>query len=61
MPNHWANESTHLDLLNEILIPYVNRMREELAMPHQPWLLIADVFECQWTNPVKPVFLGCSH
>ena len=51
--NHWANESTSLDFLNEILIPYVNRMREELAMPHQPWLLIADVFKGQWTGPVK--------
>ena len=57
--NHWANEATSLDLLSEILIPYVVKTREELGLPKDhPWLLICDVFKAQWTDPVKEKVRG---
>ena len=52
-PNHWANESTTIDLLNHILIPYVENKRKEMNLDRVPWLLISDVFKGQWTEKVK--------
>ena len=53
---HWANEQTSLDLLNKILLPYVNKTREELGLDKDfPWLLISDVFKGQWTEAVKSI------
>ena len=34
-PNHWANEETCLRYLNNIIIPYVTRVREALQLPQQ--------------------------
>ena len=52
--NHWANESTSLDLLSKIIVPYISRTRKELGLSDDhPWLLICDVFKGQWTDPVK--------
>ena len=44
--NHWANENTSLDLIKEVLVPYIRKVRQKLYLPedHQ-WLLIADVFK----------------
>ena len=52
-PNHWANESTSIDLLNHIFIPYVEKKRKEMNLDQMPWLLISDVFKGQWTDKVK--------
>ena len=53
-PTHWANETTSLELLEKIILPYVFRTREKLGVPEsQKWLLICDVFKAQWTDPVK--------
>jgi len=54
-PNHWADENTSIDMIEQILIPYVKRKREELKAPNKPWLLICDVFKGQWTDAVKEV------
>ena len=35
-PNHWANESTSIDLLNHILIPYVQKKRKEMNLGQVP-------------------------
>ena len=42
-------------MIEQILIPYVKRKREELKAPNKPWLLICDVFKGQWTDAVKEV------
>ena len=51
--NHWANEETSIALLEEIIIPYVENIRQELGLEKQEWLLIAYVFKAQWTDRVK--------
>lgn len=53
-PTHWANETTSIELLEKIIIPYVKRTRETLGLPEDhAWLLISDVFKAQWTELVK--------
>ena len=53
-PSHWANETTSLELLSKIVVPYVIRTRERLGLPKsQKWLLICDVFKAQWTDEVQ--------
>ena len=51
--NHWANEETSIALLEEIIIPYVEKKRQELGLEKQKWLLICDVFKGKWTDRVK--------
>ena len=44
--NHWANEETSIQILKKIIIPYIEKTREDLSLPKtQPWLLICDVFK----------------
>ena len=51
--NHWANENTSLDLIKEILVSYVRKVRQKVCLPEdQQWLLIADVFKGHWTDTV---------
>ena len=51
--NHWANESTSLDLLKEVLVPYVRKVRQKISLPEdQQWMLIADYFKDHWTDAV---------
>ena len=51
--NHWANENTSFDLIKELLVPYVRKVRQKLSLPEdRQWLLIADVFKGHWTNAV---------
>ena len=52
--NHWSNEDKAKELFNNILIPYVKRVRGELNLRStKEWVLIADVFKGQWTEAVK--------
>ena len=51
--NRWANENTILDLIKEVLVPYVRKGRQKLSLPEdQQWLLIANVFKGHWTDAV---------
>ena len=51
--NHWANENTSLDLIKEVLVPYIRKFRQKLSLPEdQQRLLIADVFKGNWTDAV---------
>ena len=52
-PNHWANEDTCIRFTENILMPYITKVREELGSPNQPALLIMDKFRGQMTNPVQ--------
>ena len=50
---HFSNTQESLKLLDEIIIPYIQKEREMLQLPHdQPALLIIDVFSGQMTDPV---------
>ena len=56
--NHWANEETSIDLLKEIIIPYIETTCEELGLDKDfPWVLICDIFKGQWTDLVKSCVL----
>ena len=49
--NHWANEETSIDLIQKVIIPYIETMRGEQGLTQDyPWLLISDVFKAQWTK-----------
>ena len=50
---HWANETTVLQFLDHIIIPYVKDIRGSLAAPDQRALLIFDVFRGHMTAKVK--------
>ena len=51
--NHWSNESTMVDYIGKILLPYIKRKREELALStnHQA-LVIFDRFRGQCTDAI---------
>ena len=50
-PNHWSNEEKAIQHLEIIIIPYIEKTREELGLPEdQMALLIYDVFKGQKTE-----------
>ena len=51
--NHWSNETTMKDYINEILLPYISRKRKELKVHEDhPALVIFDKFTGQGTESV---------
>ena len=51
--NHWAKEQTTKEYIYKILLPYVNREREELGLPScYPALVVYDRFKAQCTDDV---------
>ena len=51
--NHWSNEKTMERYLQNILIPYINRKREELKLQSDyPALVIFDKFKGQGTDSI---------
>ena len=51
--NHWSNEEKALELLNKIIFPYIDNVKERLALPSdQKAMLIFDVFRGQTTANV---------
>ena len=56
MDNHWSNESTTIDYLQNIIIPYVERTRKNLELDGKhPALAIFDVFKGQCTSDVLQI------
>ena len=56
--NHWSNTEKSIEMVTEILMPYVKRKREELKLrKNQEWLLISDVFKAHWTDEVKDIIM----
>ena len=50
-PNHWSNEGLAIQHVKLIVIPYADKMKEELGLPNdQKSLLIFDVFKGQTTK-----------
>ena len=54
-PKHCSNEKESIKVLEEIIIPYVKKVRERLGMERDQALLIMDVFKGQMTSPVLKV------
>ena len=56
-PNHWSNEATTLEFINEVLDPYFIAQREALDLePDHRALVLLDVFAAHRTQAVKDLF-----
>ena len=51
-PKHFSNTEKSIKIINEILVPHVEKEREKLGDKSQPALLILDVFRGQMTSEV---------
>ena len=50
-PNHWSNELTMKEYFEQIILPYINKKREDLKLvKNHPALLIFDNFKAQCTK-----------
>ena len=55
--NHWSNEDTNKDFINNILVPYFKAQRETLGLPEDhPALVILDIFVAHRTEDVKQLY-----
>ena len=54
--NHWSNESTMIDYVNHVILPYVSQKRKELCLgPKYPALVIFDYFKGQYQPSIFKV------
>jgi hypothetical protein len=53
---HWSNEETTLALCNDVIGPYVQKVRDELENPNAPALVVSDLFAAHWTAAVRKWF-----
>lgn len=53
---HYSNEQESLKLIDEIIVPYVNKERNRMQRPDQKALVIFDVFRGQVTDKVLKKF-----
>ena len=52
--NHWSNESTTLELIEKVLVPYFSTQRTQHGLPEDHHgLVILDVFAAHRTAPVR--------
>ena len=55
-PTHYSNSEESIKFLNEIILPYVIKTREQLSLPtDQKALIIFDVFTSQMTSQFNVV------
>ena len=53
-PKHWSNENETLRLIDEVLVPYIAKVKEKKSLPPtQRSLLLWDAFKAQSTEVVK--------
>ena len=50
--NHWSNEQKTKEYIENIILPYVSKKREEHGQPNQTALVIFDEFKGQVTDDV---------
>lgn len=51
---HWSNETETIRLIDDVLVPYIEKVKEEKALPrNQKSLLIWDAFKAQSTTKVE--------
>ena len=60
-PNHWSNEPTMIEYIENIVIPYVENVREMLYTPSTPGLIIMDNFKGQITKKKIDLLLEENH
>ena len=51
--NHWSNETSMLQYVDKILLPYIEKCREELQQPDQKAVVIMDYFAAHRTGSLK--------
>ena len=52
-PNHWANQETTIRFINNVILPYINKTRQEMSLRSDyPALAIFDVFRGQTVDDV---------
>ena len=49
-PNHWANEETCLRFFENIIFPYIEKVRKEIGVPSQKAMVLMDNFSGQTTT-----------
>ena len=49
-PNHWANEETCIHFFENIIFPYIKKVREEMYAPSQKAIVLMDNFTGQTTT-----------
>ena len=55
--NHWSNQTTTEQWIENILVPYLDRKREELELaPEHPALCILDLFAAHRVEPIVAAF-----
>ena len=54
-PSHFSNTEESIKLIEEVVVPYIDKVRAELDNPIQPALLIWDIFRGQKTEAVLKV------
>lgn len=52
-PKHWSTENTMLEYINNIIVPYVKKIRQELDDEETPAVVIMDNFKGQITSSVN--------
>ncbi len=58
-PKHWSNELETINLIDEIVNPYIVAKRSELKLPDtQKALMVWDMFKAQMTDKVKDKLKG---
>ena len=56
--NHWSNEELAIQHIHEIILPYVDKIKEELGLPKdQKSLVIYDVIKGQTTKRYTDLLL----
>ena len=51
-PKHFSNTAESIKVIEEVVIPYIEKQRQELEKPNQAALLIMDLFRGQMTEEV---------
>ena len=52
--SYWSNEAKCLEMIDQIILPYVNTQINSLGLrKNQEWLFIADLSKGQWIPAVK--------
>ena len=51
-PKHFSNTAESIKVIEEVVIPYIEKQRQELEKPNQAAVLIMDVFRGQMTEEV---------
>ena len=56
-PNHWANTATTIEWIEHILVPFLEKKKQDLQIPpEQPSLCILDLFRAHRVEEVIDVF-----